>query len=103
MNHNIDEMREDYSDIFATQTPVRGKYYEQAMRAKRLVQLDSDVLSLLPTAKDVNAALRGSAMNHTVDTTNDDLLPEYNFDYSKGVRGKYYEQAMRAKRLVQLS
>jgi hypothetical protein len=61
MNNNTDDMREDYSDIFASQTPVRGKYYEQAMRAKRLVQLDSDVLSLFPTAKDVNAALRGLA------------------------------------------
>jgi hypothetical protein len=61
MNNNIDDMRDDYSDIFATQTPVRGKYYEQAMRAKHLVKIDSDVLSLFPTAKDVNAALRGIA------------------------------------------
>jgi hypothetical protein len=24
----------------------------------------------------------------------DDMLPEYDFDYSKGVRGKYYHQLM---------
>ncbi len=25
----------------------------------------------------------------------DDLLPEYNFDYSKGVRGKYFKRLIR--------
>ncbi len=25
---------------------------------------------------------------------NDELLPEYNFDYSKGVRGKYYNRIL---------
>jgi len=25
----------------------------------------------------------------------DDLRPEYNFDYSKGVRGKYYKQILK--------
>jgi len=25
----------------------------------------------------------------------DDLLPEYNFDYGKGVRGKYYRRLMK--------
>jgi hypothetical protein len=27
--------------------------------------------------------------------TPDDLCPEYNFDYSKGVRGKYYRRLLR--------
>jgi hypothetical protein len=40
-------------------------------------------------------------MNNTSDSDND-LLPEYNLDYSAGVRGKYYERAMRAKNMVQI-
>ena len=59
MNNNCDEMRDDYSAIFANQIPVRGKYYERVMREKHLVQLDDDVLSAFTSAKDVNAALRG--------------------------------------------
>lgn len=58
MNHNSDDMKEDYSADFAKQTPVRGKYFEQAMRAKRLVEIDADLLSLFTDAKELNAALR---------------------------------------------
>ncbi len=58
MNPNYDDMKDDYSELFATQTPVRGKYYERAMRAKHLVELDHDVLEAFPTRADVNAALR---------------------------------------------
>ena len=58
MNSNSDDMKDDYSDLFATQTPVRGKYYERAMRAKHLVELDQEVLEAFPTKADVNAALR---------------------------------------------
>jgi len=29
------------------------------------------------------------------DNLDDDLLPEYHFDYSKGVRGKYYDRLIR--------
>ena len=54
-----DDMRPEYE--FDYSNAVKGKYYEQAMRAKQLVKIDSDVLSLFPTAKDVNAALRGIA------------------------------------------
>jgi uncharacterized protein (DUF4415 family) len=58
MNPNFDDMKDDYSELFATQTPVRGKYYERAMREKHLVELDQDVLEAFPTKADVNAALR---------------------------------------------
>ena len=58
MSPNSDDMKDDYSDLFATQTPVRGKYYERAMRAKHLVELDQEVLEAFPTKADVNAALR---------------------------------------------
>ncbi len=58
MNPNSDDLKDDYSDLFATQTPVRGKYYELAMRAKHLVELDQEVLEAFPTKADVNAALR---------------------------------------------
>lgn len=58
MNPNFDDMKDDYSELFATQTPVRGKYYERAMRAKHLVELDEEVLEAFPTKEDVNAALR---------------------------------------------
>ena len=59
MNNNSDHMRDDYSDSFAGQTGVRGKYFEAAMRAKRLVQIDEDVLKAFPTTGELNAALRG--------------------------------------------
>jgi uncharacterized protein (DUF4415 family) len=59
MNHNSDDMREDYSDVFARQVPVRGKYYEQAMRAKGFIKVDEDVLSAFPSSGELNAALRG--------------------------------------------
>ena len=59
MNNNSDHMRDDYSDSFSGQTGVRGKYFEAAMRAKRLVQIDEDVLKAFPTTGELNAALRG--------------------------------------------
>jgi hypothetical protein len=58
MSPNSDDMKDDYSELFATQTPIRGKYYERVMRAKRLVELDQEVLEAFPTKEDVNAALR---------------------------------------------
>lgn len=54
-----DDMRDDYSDLFAKQEPVRGKYYERAMRAKRLVEIDADLLEAFANAQELNAALRG--------------------------------------------
>jgi hypothetical protein len=54
-----DDMRDDYSELFARQEPVLGKYYERAMRAKRLVEIDEDLLDAFPDARELNAALRG--------------------------------------------
>ena len=59
MNSDSDNMRTDYADTFAGKTGVRGKYFEAAMRAKRLVQIDEDVLKAFPTTGELNAALRG--------------------------------------------
>ena len=53
-----DDMRDDYADLFARQESVRGKYYERAMRAKRLVEIDADLLEAFPDARDLNSALR---------------------------------------------
>lgn len=53
-----DDMRDDYSDVFAQQTPVQGIHYERAMRAKRLVEIDADLLQAFPNAQELNAALR---------------------------------------------
>ncbi len=58
MNANTDEMKDDYSEDFAKQTPVRGMYFERAMRAKRLVEIDEDLLPQFADAKELNAALR---------------------------------------------
>ncbi len=58
MNPNSDDMKDDYSELFVTQTPIQGKYYERAMRLKHLVELDQEVLEAFPTKEDVNAALR---------------------------------------------
>ena len=52
----VDDMKPEYELDYSQ--GVRGKYYEQAMRAKSLVQLDADLLRVFPTAADVNAALR---------------------------------------------
>ncbi|PAT32173.1 hypothetical protein CLI92_08320 [Vandammella animalimorsus] len=51
-------MQRDYSALFARQAPLRGKYFEQAMRAKRLVEIDADLLEAFPSARELNAALR---------------------------------------------
>ena len=59
MNSNSDNMRDNYADSFAGQSGLRGKYFEAAMRAKRLVQIDEDVLKAFPTTEELNAALRG--------------------------------------------
>ena len=34
-------------------------------------------------------------MNNNVGKTDDDIRPEYDFDYSKGVRGKYYKRLLK--------
>jgi hypothetical protein len=36
------------------------------------------------------------------DDPEDDLRPEYDFDFSKGVRGKYYQEYMRSSNVVVL-
>ena len=36
------------------------------------------------------------------DNETDDLRPEYDFDFSKGVRGKYYKQYMESSNVVVL-
>ena len=59
MNSDSDNMRTEYADSFAGKIGVRGKYFEAAMRAKRLVQIDEDVLKAFPTTGELNAALRG--------------------------------------------
>ena len=58
MSLNSDDMKDDYSELFASQTAVRGKYYERAMRAKQLVKIDEDLLAAFPNAAELNAALR---------------------------------------------
>ena len=40
-------------------------------------------------------------MNNTPNF-DDEMKAEYNFDYSKGIRGKYYEAAMRNKGFAKL-
>ncbi len=37
-----------------------------------------------------------------IENINDDLLPEYDFDYSKGVRGKYYKRLISGQPSVTL-
>ncbi len=59
MNSDSEAMRDDYSEVFAGQTGVRGQYFEAAMRAKRLVRIDEDILKAFPTTQELNAALRG--------------------------------------------
>lgn len=54
-----DDMRDDYSELFAQQTPVRGKYFERAMRGRNWVEIDADLLAAFSDARELNAALRG--------------------------------------------
>jgi hypothetical protein len=56
--HNSDGMRDDYTDMFSNSTPMRGKYYEQAMREKGFVHLEPELMRAFPNNAEVNAALR---------------------------------------------
>ena len=59
MSSSFNNMRDDYSELFTRATPVRGKYYEVAMREKGFVRLDDELLKAFPTNSELNAALRG--------------------------------------------
>ena len=59
MSNSFDNMRDDYSELFNRSIPVRGKYYELAMREKGFVRLDDELLKAFPTSAELNAALRG--------------------------------------------
>lgn len=59
MNNSSDDMRDDYSELFARTTPVKGKYYEAAMRDRGFVRLEEEFLKAFPTSAELNAALRG--------------------------------------------
>lgn len=65
-----DELQAEYQ--FDYLTGVRGKYYERAMRAKNLVQIDEDLLEVFPNAVELNAALRSlvEASTHMRKSTN---------------------------------
>ena len=52
-----DDLRAEY--VFDYATGVKGKYHEAAMRAKRMVEIDEDLLKAFPSGKELNAALRG--------------------------------------------
>lgn len=64
MSEANDDMKDDYSAeiavAIANGTAVRGKYYERAMRTKRLVEIDEDWLPLFSNAAELNAALRAA-------------------------------------------
>ncbi|TAG00625.1 MAG: hypothetical protein EAZ43_13250 [Betaproteobacteria bacterium] len=64
MSDTSEDMKDDYSAEFAAAiangTAVRGLYYERVMRAKRLVEIDEDLLPLFANAAELNAALRGA-------------------------------------------
>ena len=53
------DMRGDYSDTFAGQAGVRGKYFEAALRVKRLMQIDEDTQKAFLATEELDAALRG--------------------------------------------
>ena len=60
------DMRDDYSDTFAGQAGVRGKYFEAALRVKRLMQIDEDTQKAFLATEELNAGQRGviEASNH---------------------------------------
>ena len=60
------DMRDDYSDTYAWQAGVRGKYFDAAMLAKRLIQIDEDTQKAFLATEELNAGLRGviEASNH---------------------------------------
>lgn len=84
-----DELRPEYkrSDFGKM---VRGKYYRRYVESSNVVVLDPDVAKRFRNAREVNAALRK--------LINDGMRAEYNFDYSKGVRGKYYGRIKKSRR-----
>jgi hypothetical protein len=46
------------------------------------------------SARGLQPRMRGRDMKDKRKKSQDDLRPEYNFDYSKAVRGKYYKKLM---------
>jgi len=46
------------------------------------------------SARDVPLRMKGRNMKPRSENDRDDLRPEYNFDYSKAVRGKYYKRLL---------
>lgn len=51
-------MRDDYSDLFAQATPVRGKYFERVMRERGYVKVDGELLNAFPSNSELNHALK---------------------------------------------
>jgi len=46
------------------------------------------------SARGLQPRMRGRGMKDKRKKSQDELRPEYNFDYSKAVRGKYYKKLM---------
>ena len=63
-----DTMRDEY-DFGSMKGLVRGKHYEAARRAMRLVRLPSDLQSRFPDDESVEAALRIYAAEHPEQST----------------------------------
>jgi hypothetical protein len=68
-------------------------------RRKRSKEMVTDPLSA--QAKNPVAEMaRSEAQSEAKEVEEDDLLPEYHFDYSKGVRGKYYDKLVKYRPVV---
>jgi len=47
------------------------------------------------SAQDKQLYMRENAMKHKSPTDDDDLRPEYDFDFSKGERGRYFKRLLK--------
>lgn len=56
-SRRTDGMRREYN-VGELRNPIRGKYYDRAMKDTTVIPLDPDVAEAFPDAKAVNDALR---------------------------------------------
>jgi hypothetical protein len=59
-----------------------------------LYRIQTEVSPYVLSARDSRLLMKGRNMKTRVENARDELRPEYDFDYSKAVRGKYYRRLL---------
>jgi hypothetical protein len=59
-----------------------------------LYRIQKEEKRRVSSARDAQLRMKGKDMKPRLENDRDNLRPEYNFDYSKAVRGKYYRRLL---------